>query len=263
MRKTRFHPERLPQYLLLSILFAYAHPVLSADKDADTNQQLLQPYAAEYVLRKKGFTVGLLQYHLTQQPAGYVFTAEARPTGLATLFSRASIREKSILEWNNGTLVPQWYNRSYDGKPDDKIKNMQINYNRQSGLAEILLGNEKLEFKINGGLWDTSSVQVALMHDLALGRQQLDYRVIDNDKLVEHHYSILGTEEIESNTGPHQTLKLEYRNGSRQTLFWCDVNRGYIPVKMQRYKKGKLDSELLLQSLTVESESGGNLSEST
>ncbi|MBN1378503.1 MAG: DUF3108 domain-containing protein [Gammaproteobacteria bacterium] len=250
MHKIHFQPDWLLHSLLILMLLTCADA--RADKDETDQTTSLKPFTTEFVLRKRGFNIAQIRYQLIQQDAQYVFSANAKPKGVAALVSNTPINEESIVDWRNNQLQPRQYQRLYSGKPDAKIQDMQISYNQQLGTASVILGDSEFDIAIENGLWDNCSLQVALMHDLRQGLKNLDYRVIDDGELKQQHYSVEAIETINTAVGQHQALKVVYNHGSRQTLLWFDTDKGFVPIKIQQYKKDKLDSEMLLQSITVD-----------
>jgi hypothetical protein len=250
MPKNLHLPKRIQNHLLLITLALFA---AAGWANGDTSQtEALRPYTASYTLKTKGMTIANITYQLQVQGKQLLFSSKAEPKGLAKLISYQAIIEHVVLEINHEQLRPLQYKRQHGDTNNGKVENLQVIYDWKLGTATIKSNGSNLTIDLEGGLWDEASIQLAIMHDLQQESVSLFYRVIDNPEIKEHHYQTEGKETIKTKIGQYTTLKVVRKHGKRQTIMWFAPELNYLLVKTQRYKEGKLKSEMLLQSAKLD-----------
>ena len=242
---------KLPYYLILLLATGYVS-LATAETGPQLSSAAFKSFTAEYALRKKGMTIARIRYQLSVDQSELEFTTYAKPKGLASLISRKPITERSLIAVTKTGIKPTSYSRRFKGDPDAKIQDMQIDYESDPDKALVKLGDKNYEFTKNGGLWDELSLLIAIMHDLKQGKTDLHYRLIDDDELKEHRYSVKKTETLKTAAGEQQAIKVIRVHGKRETYMWFAPDLNFLLLKVQRYREDKLKSELLLDSVTGE-----------
>ena len=240
---------RLPFRHILFLATIYASWA-AAETEPGISSTAFKSFTAEYSLRKKGITIAGIRYQLSVDQSTLEFTTYAKPKGLAALISSKPITERSRSKMTETGIMPISYSRRFTGKPDAKILDMQIDYAANLDKALVKLGDKNHEFAKNGGLWDELSLLIAIMYELKQGKTDLHYRLIDDDKLKEHHYSVIGTETIKTAIGEKKAIKIIRTHGKRKTQMWFAPSMDFLLLKVQRYRQGKLKSELVIKSVS-------------
>lgn len=213
-------------------------------------QYPIKPFTATYNLRSKGMTIAEIRHQLAYRDSQLVFLTYSKPKGLATWISSIPVIENSLLEWRDGKLLPLEYSRKHTGKQDAKIRDLLIKYNYDKLQAFASLGDETYSFNIENGLWDNASLILSIMHNLQHGLKELNYRLVDENELKDHHYRVDELESVDTAIGKLNAIKLVRLHGSRETFMWFAPEMDYVLLKVQQFRKGKLKSEMTLQSVT-------------
>lgn len=235
-------------HIAIFCVFALIPPFATATEETNTTG-VFKPYTADYTLHKLGMNIANIRYDLSHTDSELTLSVVAKPKGLAAWISSHPISETSTMNWTDGKLQPLIYSRKYTGKENAKIQDMQINYYYDKNKALVKLGNTDYQFEIGDSLWDEVSILPALMLDLEKNKTNLEYRLIDNDEIEEHRYTIEKNEIIETIAGKQEAIKIAREHGNRKTLMWFAPELNFLLLKVEQYRKGKLKSEMILKAL--------------
>lgn len=249
MYNTRLLSNIIPKTFIVACLTGLICSTGFATDNTDT-QHPIKPFTAMYNLRSKGMTIAEIRHQLAYRESQPVFSTYSKPKGLATWISSIPVIENSVLEWRGGKLLPLEYSRKHTGKQDAKIRDLLIKYNYDKLQAFASLGGETYSFGIENGLWDNASLILSIMHDLQHGLKELNYRLIDENEIKEHCYTVEGSEPVDTAIGKLNAVKLVRLHGSRETFMWFAPETDFLLIKVQQFRKGKLKSEMTLQSVT-------------
>lgn len=244
--------------LIVSILAAaiasWTYANGSYDKITDTShskttKSSLQPYTASYSIKKHGATIALLSYQVKAQDSGWHITTHAKPKGLAALLTNQTADEESQLAVKQNQLLPLTYARTHS-KEGEK-RNIKINYDWTKKQADYAEGTENHTLTLQEPTYDSLSLQLAMMQDLSTGPDSLQYHVIDDGKIEVQKYDRVAEEQLRINGKSMQTISLQRQYGNKETRMWFAPELNYLLVKMQKYRKGKLKSDLLLNQTDI------------
>jgi hypothetical protein len=249
MHNTRLLHKIIPKGFIVACLTGLICSTGFATGNTDA-QHPIKPFTAAYNLRSKGMTIAEIRHQLAYRDSKLVFSTYSKPKGLATWISSIPVVENSVLEWRDDKLLPIEYSRKHTGKQDAKIRDLLVNYNYDKQQAFASLGDETYSFSIEQGLWDNASLILSIMNDLQHGLKELNYRLIDENELKEHHYKVEESGPIDTAIGKLNAVKLARLHGSRETFMWFAPEMDYLLLKIQQFRKGKLKSEMTLQSVT-------------
>ena len=110
-----------------------------------------------------------------------------------------------------------------------------------------------VSLKTNKSVWDTLSFQLALMNDASNKSNTYDYNVISRGEVKKYTFLPVAEETIEVNDEEHKTVKLERHNGEKITKIWLAKELHYVPILIEKFKDGDLDSTMTLDSITFNS----------
>ena len=194
---------------------------------------LEQGFQADYSLSKNDFDIGVAEYRLYPQPTGIlVYESTAKPEGLAAMFIRDRIIERSHIVLNDNKLQPQKY--EYQQKGGKETKNYQLNFNWSKKKLVNTNINQTFDLPLN--TQDMLSFQLQLMKTLQSGEKELSFHLADRNKIRAYHLKYTGEMELETPIGKLKVIKLEHRRPDRNDVFrfWCAPGLEYLPVKIER-----------------------------
>ncbi|UVE16619.1 DUF3108 domain-containing protein [Pseudomonas sp. LS44] len=166
----------------------------------------------------------------------------------------ASLSEKSIFRFDNGTFLPQTYRFSRGGLGKGKQIELDFDWNEKQ-----IIGSERgnqIRMPLNRGIQDRSTYQLALQHDVAAGKKSMSYQVIDGDEIETYDFRVLGEEVVETKAGLVDAIKVERvrdpTQSARKTVLWFAKDWDYLLVRLQQVEKDGKEYQIMLQDGTVD-----------
>lgn len=149
-------------------------------------------------------------------------------------------------------LAGQW--RPLTGQDANKVlvkrTNKQATYDWSRGVA-TWTGDVKPDragpIKLQAGDLDALLVNLALVRDVAAGKP-LHYRLVDDGRVKQLHYTIAGKEQITVDGKPVQATKVVNTSGDKQTIAWI-VQGMPVPARILQREKGEDAMDLRVQSV--------------
>ncbi len=211
-----------------------AWALLLASHTAAMAAELPARFTAVYDLKKGPITIGETRRSLMPDgPDTFVFESVTRPTGLSRLLRSGQVVERSLWTWHGDHLRPLEYTYFSHGGGTPRTVNLRFDWSQR-----------RVTNTINGDPWrmplsddltvDKLLFQLRLMHDLPSIAPRLHYPVADGGPLKTYTLEILGPETIRLPAGTFDTLRVQQRNGGRQTTYWCAPRLRYLPVRIER-----------------------------
>lgn len=169
----------------------------------------------------------------------------------------SGLTETSIFTMVDDTITPikYRYKRSGIGGGDDKNifhdfdwKAMQATGKERGKLLNIQLPNK--------GILDKSTYQLALQHDVAEGKKNLSYQVLDVDEIDTYDFRVLGEEMVKTGVGKLAAIKLERvrdpSKSKRKTIIWLAKDWNYMLVALYQMEKDGKGYTITLNSGQVD-----------
>lgn len=167
------------------------------------------------------------------------FTAESvlQARGLARLFLRGAIEEHVDFRVWHGRLRPTHY-ESRDSLSEDDQRTM-IDFDWSALRAEESIGGSSQSYPLRPDSVDRLSLQFALM--LALGQGRRDERLTLLDGEEKSLQLVYEDTRLRVPLGVFDAVKVRHqRDGSsRATVLWCARDLGYLPVRIEQYRRGR------------------------
>ena len=79
----------------------------------------------------------------------------------------------------------------------------------------------------------------------------LDFAVLNKDELTHYNFKRVGKEDLKITGHSVDTTIVERQQDDRTTRLWLANKFQYIPVKIELLKKGKTDSLMLIDQLSL------------
>lgn len=217
-------------------------------------EDYLPTFNVTYKLYTHGIEAGITSRSLTKTGLTneYEYLSETRTTGLAALFKKLHVVEKSLFRLGTDALIPLTY--SYQRQGDEpENESMKFDWDKMQ-LIKVFNGSTNtvsIPEDLSAPL-DKLLYQYALMFDLNNGRIPDKYTVMDKRRIKTYDISFLGEEVVETPLGAFNTYKIlrARNNKDKQTYLWCAKDLDYLPVKLDEYKKGENSSFAMIESIS-------------
>lgn len=212
-------------------------------------------YRATYDVIKYGATVGRSTIVLTQNKNQVHYSQNVELVGIISFFKKDRVAENSWLTRNdNGTFLLNKYQYIHSNSKKNRDTLIEATWKKDENnqLTGTITGNTRgktISLQTNGTVWDTLSFQLALMNDVSNKKTSYHYNVVSRDKIKQYVFRHDGEETIEVNGREYDTVKLERNNGERSIKIWLAPELHYVPVLIENYKDGDLDSTMKLDSI--------------
>ncbi|OQW93618.1 MAG: hypothetical protein BWK79_10200 [Beggiatoa sp. IS2] len=219
----------MKQWLMGLLLSWYCGLAVAADNFPPS-------FTAQYKLYFKGIPAGSGIRSLTRTPDGkFVFTSTAETSGLAALFNESRIEERSVFVQDASEIRPLEYTYHQTGK---KARDDRVSFDWSKKIAKSTYKGVTQEIPLEAGVLDRLLYQLSLMRELAQGKQQLHYKIVDKGEIKEYVPKFLGKESIATGLGKLETLKYQRVSAERSTTFWCAPTLHFLPAQVEHIEKG-------------------------
>jgi hypothetical protein len=209
--------------LCLVILLLGLSPARAAPKE----------FTAVFDMDSAGLHLGETRWSVTRQEAGrYVFESVSTASGLAALLAGGERLERSVWESRGERPRPLSYLYRRTGR---KAREVLVDFDWGSGIARTTSRGQTWELQVAAGTMDKLVYVLALMQDLAQGRQRLTYTLADGGKLRTYELQVTGREPLATPLGQLETVKVrrDSQSGEKETLLWCAPSLAYLPVQVE------------------------------
>lgn len=224
--KTLAHPALL--FLLLVSVSAGAHAA-----------QGLTPHIAEYKVKIK-FVSGKLRTEVKATDTGYSAESVIRATGLARLFARGEITEKSIFSVFEGEIRPLKYDAT--DSISKKGKSLHFDFDWDQELVTGSINDQDFQFELPDFVYERVSIQYQLMLDLQNHSIRETYTLLDDFEPKLLQVSTTPKKRVKVPFGKFEAIGIQHRKkgSSRVTTLWCVEELDYLPVLIEQHRDGKL-----------------------
>jgi Protein of unknown function (DUF3108) len=228
---------------LLGIAAQYA----VAAQDAETPA----PFVAKFAIEWHGITAGYSELELTRSPTNaYTYKSRNLARGIFRLAFPDAISQVSEFALIEGEVRPASYHADDGSRDAGKSEDLKFDWQarRVTGSAE----NKPVDIALEPGTQDSLSVQIALMRELSAGRTPKSFWLVDNTEVKEYRYVAEGTASLDTPLGKLATViyRSERAGSDRVTRLWLAPALGYLPVRAERSRAGKIDFALSIRELT-------------
>jgi hypothetical protein len=128
---------------------------------------------------------------------------------------------------------------------------LTVRFDWAARAAVVARGDETATHPLPPGTLDRGSVRVALMRDLARGRETGRYTLADPDVIRQYDYRVESRGEVMTSLGTMTALKvIQERSGSsRQTIVWAAPDLHYLPVRIEQLREDRGPVAFALESV--------------
>ncbi len=207
----------------------------------------LTPFAGRYELRLNGFKVGEATVEMSRSADGrVVYRRESRAKGVLALIRDDRIQEQAVSQLEGPLFQPLTFEYRHVG--GGQVREETVRFDWTDALAYSNHRGKPAELTIESGVLDRMTLELAVMRDVAAGREVLTYPVVAYGKRRDWHFQRQGQEYIETPAGRFLALvvKRDHQNSKRATTFWLAPDLAYLPVRVVYREKNGDRGELLL-----------------
>ena len=207
-------------------------------------------FTAIYAVSYRGIQAGNLTFALQRAEDGrFIYETKADPSFLARLVVSSNALERSEMIIDESGVRPlEWsLDDGKSGNKDDGHLTFNWEAERVTGFAE----EQKIDLPTVPGLQDRLSIQIAVTTSLLRGEEPGTIPLIDDERVKHYTYRRVGSDVVETPLGSLETILYEStREGSsRLSRFWIAPKLGYLPVRAEQIRKGKVETVMELRSL--------------
>jgi Protein of unknown function (DUF3108) len=219
----------------------------------------VKPFSGNYSVVFRGIHAGNIDFVLRRATNNdpkveascecYVYESLAHPTGLARLLIHHTVRESSTFKVDNGEIKPIYY--EFDDGSSDTSNDTRLDFDWKSNRARGIHEDHPIELPLSAGVQDRMSAQVITIKSLLAGSLTETMTFIDRDELKVYSYKQVRTEQLKTAIGEFNTVVIESSRpeSDRVSRLWYAPSLGYIPVRGEQQRKGKVETVFEIQSL--------------
>lgn len=198
------------------------------------NAQLLQSgFETTYEVKHNTMYLGDTVRTVSKQENGqWLYQSSTKAKGIAGLFFKDKIEERSILAITPNGILPSTY--SYDQTGGKKEKHIKLDFHWDKNLLFSSYLNKDLE--LVPGTQDLLSFVLQIMVELQANKQTIDMPIADKDSIDQYQLKVIGKETIVTpfKSLPTVVLLSNKIKGKKQFKFWCAPSLQYLPIRIKK-----------------------------
>ncbi len=218
-------------------------------------------FTASYNLEKYGVVIARSDYSLQHENNGLRISQHSEAVGLAALLRSDQLDESSFVSRLHNQLLLTEFSYRQDS-PDDKNRDIRIEIDWSQSDGE-LQGNvtgtaygEALNLSVDKPVWDTSSYLIPLMLNTTENAPPQQYTMMVKGDFKSYTFITHGIEKIEVNGNSILAIKVERVSAPDKSpiFMWLAPSLNNLPVKVDKWKDGKLQLSMLLDQVQFPSD---------
>jgi len=247
--------NRTVQWLgTLAIIISFILSIHSSIGSAHAQPVEFAPFEVEYEVGNNHINAGSAVLQLAQEGDEWIYSLKTRPTGVFKLTGKGKIQEVSVFTVSSAPqslkISPQRYTYRQD-KETRRSVDAWFDWNKNQ-LTYERRGEQATE-AIDGPLLDRLSVTLKVMDELQRdGFDQKQLKVFDNGRVKTMLFTNEGVETVKTLMGKLETIRVRSNavgGATRHTTTWFAPELGFVPVKIEQFKRKKLVARLTLSKL--------------
>ncbi|HEX2668131.1 MAG TPA: DUF3108 domain-containing protein [Gammaproteobacteria bacterium] len=224
---------------------------LTAAGAALADENVLTPFRADYSLQRNSLGLGTSSFTLSRDGDGYLYKSAAHASGLASLFSSSTITQESRFTLVDGRPRAASYRYEDSGKSQD-AESIRFDWDKRSATTEEN-GQQKAK-PLTPDTSDVQLIQLMLAADVAAGKVEDDYRLLDHGQITGYTAKPLPDAALKAAGKTYSTKVVQLNNAERGRTItvWLAPELHYLPVQIQQAQTGKATITLTLQKATFD-----------
>ncbi|MCC5808942.1 MAG: DUF3108 domain-containing protein [Ectothiorhodospiraceae bacterium] len=216
---------------------------------ATSSAEIPSGFEASYRISSGMLGGGSATLHFEQADGRYRLHSSTRASGLLGLIYRSRLDEYSR-GWigEDGELRPEQYLYLREGRGARRAE-LRFDWEREQVVNDV--GGPVWRLAIPEGTTDRLLMQVAVMRDLARGKERMEYQVADGGELRRITLQVDGEQELDTPAGRFRAVRLRHDESqdsgkTSRTTFWCAPELGYLPVRLEHQDPDGRDYVMVL-----------------
>ncbi len=212
--------------------------------------QSLQPFSVVYELSRSVAKAEVAQ-SLRRGAAEneFVYDSRAQAKGfIALMFPQTPTQASRFLLTEQGIRPLEF---TLEDGTNKNEHDASIEFDWAASRARTTYGEKSVDFEIEAGTLDPLTVYVAVMRDLGNGVDAPSYTVVERGRLRSYAFHKQDEERIETQAGVFGTVRyrLDRSRSKHVTVSWFAPSLGFLPVRMEQWRNGKLKTTMELVSV--------------
>ncbi len=213
---------------------------------------VLSPYKAVYELSRGKMMLGDTTFTLERDGGRcYRLHGVAEPMGLAALLAGKTVEESRFCEVD-GRLRAQSYKREQENGDKDDNYSLRFDWGNQMVRTNGGASRELPPDGLDRGLMEITLRRLLKQAGGEAPDQPFVFLLVEDDEITPYSLQVTGREKVSTPAGRFDTVKVERLNpGKREMRLWLAPALDYLPVKLERQKKGDPAVRMILRELPL------------
>ena len=165
----------------------------------------------------------------------------------------ASLTENSTFKVENDTYLPLTYRWAREGLGKNKQTELDFDWAEKQVLGSDR--GDQVRQPLNKGQLDKSTYQLALQHDVAVGKKAMSYQVIEGTDVDTYDFRVLGEEKVRTQAGLITAIKVERvrdpTKSNRKTILWFAKDWDFLLVRLYQQESDDKEYQIMLKEGSV------------
>ncbi len=205
-------------------------------------------YSATYEVETDGTSLGKLERTLEQGADGaYILKTKSYVTGFWATFVKDTVNEESHFSIIDGKIVPKSYH--YVKKKRGKLIKESVTFDVANRRIHSSSASGEKIFPFNGDESDKLIYQFRIRAALRRGERDLEFPVIDRQKLKLYRFKVGKRELLDTPVGKIEAVRVDRLDDKkRKTSLWFAPALDYLPVKIVQTTKDRQFSSIVIST---------------
>lgn len=210
----------------------------------------IEPFKATYAVTYRGLRAGNITFELKRDGEnGYVYRSTVEPSFLARMLVRSNASEVTRFQITEAGVEPfEW--RLDDGT-EATAKDGNLTFDHAAQRVRGTMEDKPVDLALEPRAQDRLSIQMEVVRSLLQGQEPGTIPLVDDERLKQYDYARKRTEKLRTGVGELNTIVYESkrRSGKKLSRMWHAASLGYIPVRAEQVRDGKLETIMQLVAL--------------
>jgi hypothetical protein len=209
----------------------------------------LPEFEATYAVRY-GLLSGTLMLRLSRHGNGWLYETSIQPKGLASLFARGTIQERTDIIEAGGTIRPVVYERTDTIADPARTARYVFTDDRVSGIYK----GQKIDAPMQPDGQNRISVQIAVMYALRTGNRVAEFAVFDRSRWKTYRFQQFSDRTVETDSGRFDTIEVRYSSpgDEKASSLYFAPSLEFLPVMIVYSEDGKVKSRAQLTDYRID-----------
>ena len=251
---------RLFVIVLICTLYSQSARGLDATVKNLSANHALPEFHAIYAIQYFGVKAAEAHYDLSYTDTGYKFTQKTKLSGLASIFADDTVSVISLVDEKNAQLLLTKHIYIQTGKEKNRNEDIDIKWDTKETPPKAKITGtvrgKKINIESDTPVWEVLSFQLPLMLEAKTDIKNYSYKAILKGAIDTYDFVLKSSKKISFADKEYTALQMVRTDPrkNRQLHIWLIPELNNIPVIIENYRKGKIHSNLALESVKFNNE---------